>query len=459
MGGIAENIELWQWVLVVGSSVLLFIFSPHSKTPDSFFKATKKGKAPNWVMLTGSLVISWVFAKSIANASDLGNTYGVVGGLAYAGYYLSFIVAGIVIYYLRKKGGFTSIHHFLKSRFGRGALILFSVVIAFRLFNEVWSNTMVIGSYFGDHGTAPYYWSILVFTALTLAYTLKGGLNSSIFSDVIQMVLFAILLAVILYILIGHKETSAADMLATGEFSWDMGLNLLFAALLQSFSYPFHDPVMTDRGFISPLKTTLRSFILAGIIGGICIFLFSFLGIFGSLNGIGKGALSETASLFGPLFLLVINFIMIVSAASTLDSSFSSFSKLAAVDLKWGNTVRFGRITMIIVAIAGTVPIFFNPEILSATTVSGTMVIGLTPVFIFWWIKVPRIGFYLSLGAGILVGVLLVFDAVPDQILFTTGPYNKLLWMNVFGVLLCTFLYFLPLLFIKPNKTIELNIS
>lgn len=461
MGAIIENIALWQWILVILSSVLLFLLSPWSKTKESFFKAHKSGNAPGWILLTGSLVISWVFAKSITNAADLGYKFGAVGGLAYAGYYLSFIVAGITIYYLRVKGGFMSIHHFLLTRFGKGAIRLFSVVIAFRLFNEIWSNTMVIGGYFGEIGSISYYTSILVFTALTLAYCLKGGLNSSIFSDAIQMGLFAILLAVILYIFLGRTDVTATEMIRSGEFSWANGLNLLLVALLQSFSYPFHDPVMTDRGFISSPRTTLRSFILAGVIGAICIFLFSFLGIYGKLSGAGveldvesqKNVFSLYAlgSIFGPVLLLLINFIMIVSAASTLDSSFSSFSKLAVEDLKLGNTVRFGRITMIIVAIAGTVPIFFNPAILSATTVSGTMVIGLTPVFLFWKIKAPPVSFYLSLFVGITFGVLLSFNLIPNWLIFTNGPYNDLLWSNVFGVLICTLLYLLPILIVKTK--------
>ena len=449
MGAITENIQLWQWVLVIGSSVLLFLISPWSNTKESFFKANKNGNAPGWILLTGSLVISWVFAKSITNASDLGFKFGAVGGLAYAGYYLSFIVAGITIYYLRVKGGFNSIHHFLFTRFGKGALRLFSVVIAFRLFNEIWSNTMIVGGYFGEVGSTEYYASILVFTALTLAYCLKGGLNSSIFSDAIQMGLFAVLLAVILYIFLGRSDVTASEMISSGEFSWVNGLNLLLVALLQSFSYPFHDPVMTDRGFISSPKITLRSFILAGVIGALCIFLFSFLGIFGKLSGAGVDfnavsqknvfSLPVLGSVFGPVLLLLINFIMIVSAASTLDSSFSSFSKLAVEDLKLGGTVRFGRVTMIIVAIAGTIPIFFNPEILSATTVSGTMVIGLTPVFLFWKIKAPPISFYLSLFVGIGFGVLLSLKLIPDWLIFTGGPYNDLLWSNIFGLLICTF--------------------
>lgn len=418
---------------------------------DSFFKANAKGKAPNWILLTGSLVISWVFAKSIANAADLGFKYGALGGIAYAGYYFSFIVAGVVIYRMRIKGGIKSIHQFLQTRFGRGALTIFSVIIAFRLYNEIWSNTMVIGSYFGGAGDFSYYLSIITFTVLTLAYCLKGGLRSSIFSDAIQMVLFGVLLAVILYILTDEPNISTSDLVTSTPFGWETGLNLLLAAILQSFSYPFHDPVMTDRGFISSPKVTLRSFILAGIIGGICIFLFSFLGIFSKVKGEEAFNLAEIGNVLGPVLLLLVNFIMIVSAASTLDSTFSSTSKLAVIDLKMGNSVKAGRIVMIIIAIGGTIPIFFNPEILSATTVSGTMVIGLTPVFLFWRIEAPPISFYLSVAFGILFGILLTLDFVPSQILFTDGPYNKLLWMNIFGIMVCIISYLAPLLFIRAK--------
>jgi len=452
VGIISDHITAFQWGLVILSSLILFFISPLATTAEQFFKASHKGKAPNWILLTGSLVISWVFAKSIANSAILGNQYGMVGGVAYGAYYLSFIVAGIVIYYMRLKGGFKSIHQFLQSKFGKQAVLLFSVVIAFRLFNEICSNTMVIGSYFGAQGSTSYYLSIIVFTALTLAYALKGGLKSSIFSDLIQMALFAILLTVILSVLFSNETVSITEVVKTGEWSWNGGLNLLFAALLQSFSYPFHDPVMTDRGFISPEKTTLRSFILAGIIGFICIVLFSFLGIFEKMNGVTPGALKDFGTAFGPIILLLVNFIMIVSAASTLDSTFSSFSKLAAVDLNLGSTVRFGRITMIIVAVAGTLPLFFNPEILSATTVSGTMVIGLTPVFLLWWVKVPPISFYLSVFTGIFFGILLSVDSLPHQFIFTSGTYNDLLWTNIFGILICIILYLLPLLFTKVNE-------
>lgn len=437
------TMEIWQWTLIIVSSLILFVMAPVAKTTNEFFKATYNKKAPNAFMLTGSLIISWIFAKSITNAANLGLDYGIVGGVAYAGYYVSFAVAGILLYQLRTQGGFTSIHHFLTSKFGNGAMKLFSILIAIRLFNEVWSNTMVIGSYFGDVGTTPYIWAIIVFTVLTLAYAIKGGLSSSIFTDVIQMGLFSILLIVILSVVFSSGNFTVTQALNSGVWRFEMGLNLFFAAILQSFSYPFHDPVLTDRAFISPPKVTRKSFLWASILGAICIVLFSIIGIYAKSMGMQGQAAVEVGKAFGIVLLLVINFIMITSAASTLDSTFSSFSKLLSVDLKLGETVRFGRFSMALIAILGTIPVFLNAEILSATTISGTMVIGLTPVFVFWKKEVPKISFYLSVICGLIFGFLLIFELFPERLILTKGAYADLLWVNFWGILSCCILYFI----------------
>ena len=112
------EVKIWQWGLIIASSLVLFFLSPWAKDTNQFFKAVQKKKAPNTFMLMGSLIISWIFAKSITNAANLGLDFGIVGGVAYAGYYLSFAVAGIVIYKMRLHGQYTSIHHFLSSSCG-----------------------------------------------------------------------------------------------------------------------------------------------------------------------------------------------------------------------------------------------------------------------------------------------------------------------------------------------------
>lgn len=444
-----ENVSFWQWAMVIMSSLALIALAPKARKSTDFFKAAKTdGSKPGLWLLTSSLVISWIFAKSITNAANLGLSYGIVGGIAYATYYLSFLFAGIIIFKLRVKGGYESIHHFLKSKFGQGAVILFSILIAFRLFNEVWSNTMVIGSYFGDVGTSNYYLAILVFTVLTLIYSLKGGLSSSMLTDAIQMVLFAVLLIVILAVII-PDSSGISSYVESGKWTLSGGVDLLIVALIQSLSYPFHDPVMTDRGFITDSKTMKKAFFMAVPIGFICIVFFSFIGVYAAQKGMEGQAAVEVAKSLGIISMLVINLIMITSASSTLDSSFASFSKLVALDLRVGNaTVTSGRIIMIAIAVLGTIPVFFNPAILSATTVSGTMVIGLAPVFVFWKWRVHRSAFLATVLTGMAFGIWLATGAYPEKWVFFEGNYGALLSVNLIGTAAC----FLVFVMMKRNK-------
>jgi hypothetical protein len=199
-----------------------------------------------------SVFISWIFAKSVTNAANLGAAYGIVGGLAYATYWLSIPVAGVVIYRLRTREGATGLVSFLVGKYGRGAALAFSVAILVRLFNEVWSNTAVVGGYYGESGSAAFIGAALLFTAVVLFYSLKGGLRSSIFTDVVQAVVFLLFLGVVVAVVLpAHSPT---QLLSEGSFTLAGGVDLLLVALLQVFSYPFHDPVLTDRGFISRRK-------------------------------------------------------------------------------------------------------------------------------------------------------------------------------------------------------------
>ena len=241
---------------MIAVNILLFWISPWSNKANDFFRGRHNDKPPNAFLLTSSLVICWLFAKSITNAADLGYKYGIVGGVAYAGYYFSFLVAGVIIYKMRTKGGFKSIHHFLQTKYGKGAVIIFTILIAFRLLNEIWSNTMIVGSYFGERGSMGYFSALVVFTLLTLAYTLKGGMRTSIITDLIQMGMFVLLMVMILDIIIPNTEGGVKTIVTSGEWSMSQGLNLFFVALIQVLSYPFHDPILTDRGFITDPKTT-----------------------------------------------------------------------------------------------------------------------------------------------------------------------------------------------------------
>ena len=444
----------FNWTVLIIFAVAMYLISPRLKPEhrgDQFFSAqNEKGKDVGLLLLTCSLLISWVFAKSIQNAANLGQSFGAPGGAAYAAYWLAFIVAGVVIYQIRGQG-FKSLHDFLNTRFGRNALWLFSLILLFRLWNEIWSNTMVVAQFFGEKGSTEFYLASWATTALVLFYALKSGLRSSIITDLIQMALAAVLLIIILGFII--PKTEVTQIMTSGEWTLIGCVDLILVALIQIWSYPFHDPVMTDRGFITKRNVMLKAFILAGLFGVLFIFLFSFVGIYNRIEGIGGNSTINTAMQFGLPLLIFMNMIMLTSAASTIDSTFTSTGKLVAVDLFPGfmvDKVKLARFTMIVLAILGNLMVHANPAILSATTISGTMVIGLTPIFVFnRWNRAGKVSYYSSVIVGLIFGLLLATKNIPFTI--GDGKYGALLWANLVGVSLSIAAYVIAA-YIWPSK-------
>ena len=81
-----------------------------------------------------------------------------------------------------------------------------------------------------------------------------------------------------------------AALLTTGRFELGSGRDLLLVAGLQVISYPFHDPVLTDRGFITSPKVMVKGFVLAGLISGAFILLFSSVGLYARAFGLEGSA-------------------------------------------------------------------------------------------------------------------------------------------------------------------------
>jgi SSS family solute:Na+ symporter len=74
-------------------------------SPLFFDGRTSAGAPPSIWLVAMSAAITWICAKSIATAADLSYAFGLTGGVGYAVYYLSFVVAGVAIYLIRTRGG------------------------------------------------------------------------------------------------------------------------------------------------------------------------------------------------------------------------------------------------------------------------------------------------------------------------------------------------------------------
>ena len=416
-----------------------YLVAPHTRSSSAFLHGCNDdGSAPGLWALTLSQVTTWIFARSLLTAALLAFSYGVVGALAYTAYYLSFFTGGVLIDRLRFHYGFPNIQSFLVDRFGRTGSTLFNIVIALRLLSEVFANLLVVGIIFGTAGSFTYIMAIAVTAAVTLGYSLLGGFNASIRTDVLQMSIFAVVLAAIVAILAVEPRFAWADVLTTFKPGLDNGWNLLLVALLQVWSYPLHDPVMTDRGYLADRTTTFRSFMLAGVISMICIFAFALLGIFASKVSMpGENMTAALQRVMSAPTMMLVNIALVVSAVSTLDSTLSSAAKLAVVDMGLGRqSLRTGRIAMILATVGGLAFLYTGiQDLYAAVALSGTLSMFLTPVVFFSILGGRRVAtwsYVASFAFAVAASVLFFFEQakyadIVGPLTGVTHIYTKLL--------------------------------
>jgi Na+/proline symporter len=251
--------------LIVAAS---FAVATRTTKPSGFFDGyDDHGRAPGLWTLVLSQVTTWIFARSLLNAAILGFYYGAPGALAYTAYYASFLTGWMVVDGIRFRAGAASIQDYLRDQFGSAGTGCYNIVISLRLLSEVFANLLVVGVIFaglfpGVAGVERYV--IVAMALLGLGYSMMGGLRASLRTDVLQMLAFLVVFAVALVALVTHESFSfGAALSAKGVAGAIPGWVLLAVAALQVWSYPTHDPVMTDRGFLADRETTKKSFLHA----------------------------------------------------------------------------------------------------------------------------------------------------------------------------------------------------
>ena len=413
-------------------SVACLLMSPVATSNTSFFQGhARDGRIPGLLTLIFSQVTTWIFARSLMNAAILGFYYGIWGTLAYAAYYLSFLTGSRIVDHIRFKHGCENIQTFLQQRFGQIGSQTYNFVIGIRLISEVFANLLVIGILFGVAGSSAYVWAIIAFASVALLYSAVGGLHASLRTDFFQMVLFLITLAILMVITLTNPQLHFADLGFKAFSISDPGPILILVALLQVWSYPMHDPVMMDRGFIADRDTTRRSFYHATWLSALCIILFGSLGVFAGAHAASGEAMNAVLTrILGEKPMLLFSIALIISAMSTLDSTLSSSAKLIAIDMRVLNpTITNGRIVMVVFMLLGLLMVFYgNKDLFSAVAVSGTASMYLAPVIFFSvWGNVKNIPVWSYLFSFLL--------AITGAVLYFTESSGYTTWFNLaFGI-------------------------
>jgi len=411
-----------------------------------------------WTLMP-SVFITWIFAKYVRNAAVLGARFGMLGGLAYDSWYLSFFSSAIVCYFLRTRYGFRSLPTAVLKNYGAPGAFCLMLCVLFRLFNEVWSNATVIGLIYGPAGSEKY-WGACWFSVLVPAiYVVMGGMRSSLFSDVFQAALAIVFLVVVLGTIATDKEFSDTTDAFTyapksvhgfADGGWEPGwwAYTIAGSVSGVISYPWLDPVLTDRAFLGTPKTMLKSFFVGGLISMLFVFFFATIGVYGAwLNekyaadcgcsgGVAVNATATCPSHWNPCSHLMgtlgeasdvawilghrtyrgaemfITLVMITASLSSLDSTLTSCAKL--VSLEFGGLLQLkgdkrgvmaplrpsdilhigsdhlsvGRVGIIAMAFIGAAFLGYEKDAMKATTVAGMSIMGIgAPI---WWMTIWR---------------------------------------------------------------------
>lgn len=76
-----------NWGILVVFGIAMFAISPRARGKDpaaQFFRGKDEaGRETSGFFLTSSVLIAWIFAKSVQNAADLGQKFGLPGGVAF----------------------------------------------------------------------------------------------------------------------------------------------------------------------------------------------------------------------------------------------------------------------------------------------------------------------------------------------------------------------------------------
>lgn len=448
---LAHPMSLVYFIAIV--TILSLVISPRKVSVTGFFDGTShKGAQPGLWMLILSQVTTWIFARSLMNAAILGYFYGFAGTLAYTCYYLSFLTGMYIVIQMRKRGA-GSVQDWLGTHFGKTGHVAYNVVIALRLLSEVFANLIVVGLIFSA-AFPEVEWaktgSVLILAMVGLIYSALGGLRASLRTDVMQMLVFLVVFILSFgAMILGDSFSFSAIFAAEGVHAQASrpGWILVAVAFLQVFSYPAHDPVMMDRGFIADEATTRKSFIHAFWLSAVCIFGFGMFGIQAGIMGAAyEGQLLGTWQvMFGPTVYFLIAASLLISAMSTLDSALASAARLVIDEFKVApRTVSNGRIAMFGFMAAGALlTLWGNKTLFDAVAVSGTASMFLTPVLILAFVFnriIPLWSFLVAYVAAILGAAAYMYRGTEFVQLFFNGAhkYDQLLYICI-GVLIIGF--------------------
>lgn len=451
-----ENIVIYSLIFLgLLSTIFMYVGKNWSNTVKNFLFANRSLT----VFTTGAAISShWIWAIALFVGPAFAYNWGLIGLLWFViPNALSLIVLGLIIKKIQNNQpeGF-SLTTYIKSVFSRRISMLYQLELVIIAFGALLLAFTAIGKLWSFASLSsiiePIYAGLIV-GLITLLFTIKGGIRTSIITGALQTILWLVFLGIAALVLMntdgsiitqGKNNLKAVDsnFLQTAGIAYF--ITIIFAATGHGHLW--------QKAFSMPKQNIIPSFIIGAVLFAIILGCFLSLSLFSFANGLpitapDTSALVGINQLLGAGALILFGVLFIGQTSTVMDSSMNYMASLVSLEWFKKNNVFFSRAVMIVFMLAAWVISWAKLEIWTIMMLMGAIrtVMAVPLILHVIGIKIKeKIIFYTSL-LGIVGTFYFAFIARIDKL-----PIFDM-YSAIYGVVLPFLIYLVYILI--DNKT------
>ena len=351
-----ENIVLLSSIFLVGMLILLnFIGKTWSSSFENFMFANRSLQVSSSALAISS---HWFWAIAIFVGPATAYMWGIRGLLWFViPNAISLLVVGFIASRVREKyPNGISLTQYVKENFSSRVSKLFqlefvliafaALLLGFTAINKLWAFTNL------STIVEPIYASLAI-GLITLAFTLRGGIRTSIFTGATQTILWTLFLSVLGYVL----ATSDLTFISLGKnnlesffdqkFLTTFAITWFIAIIVGATSHG----MMWQKSFSMAKENIMPSFSIAAVFFAAIVFALGSLGMVAFGNGVSVIApdvsqMVMMQQLLGPVAIVIFGIILIGQTSTVMDSSLNYIASLVSVEWLHKEEVSTSRTIM-----------------------------------------------------------------------------------------------------------------
>ena len=396
--------------------VLMYAGRNWSSSNMSFLFANR---SLNYIPAGLAINAHWFWAIALFVGPTVAYNWGWIGLLWFAiPNALSLLVMAFIGSRIRNNytDGF-SLSEYIQENFSPRLAKLFQLKFALISFAGLLLSFTAIGKLWAFLGLAAFVdpvYATLVVGLITLGFTLRGGIRSSIFSGATMTLLWILFFGVSAFSVL----TSDVSILVTGKNALETIWNEKF---LTNFALAFlvaigvgatSHGMMWQKTFSMPKENIWPSFIIASIIFVLMVLSLGSLSLFTFASGTAVShpelsALAGIATLFGASGLLVFSILLIGQTSTIMDSAITYMASLSSREWVKKDDPKVSKIAMILFITAAWIVSFLKLEIWTIF-----MLMGAIRIVMFATISTHALGLKISEAASFYSSIVAIIGAI-----------------------------------------------